>query len=89
MIAECILDEIDHPKLIQKYKGIQADIVRRINEECGLDLSASDAFLLAKLSAAAAAQLPADRKELTTRFKRGDWYRFCLTPYFEEYERRG
>ena len=41
---------------------------------------------LEELPAAAAASLPADRQDLIGRFQRADWYRFCLTPYFEEYE---
>ena len=86
LIAERILDEIDPAQLARKYKRIQADIVAQINQAFELGLSASDAFLLAKLPAAAAARLPADRQELIGRFKRADWYRFCLTPYFEEYE---
>src|SRR5262249_8363238 len=84
LIADRILDEIDQVELTQKYKGIQAGIVQRINEGFALGVSASDAFLLAKLPATAATQLPQERLEWIARFKRGDWYRFCLTPYFEE-----
>jgi histidinol-phosphate/aromatic aminotransferase/cobyric acid decarboxylase-like protein len=88
LIADRILDDMDLPKLAQKYKAVQAKIVKRINGESNLGLSAADAFLLANLPAAAAAELGADGPELIARFKRADWYRFCLTPYFEEYENR-
>jgi histidinol-phosphate/aromatic aminotransferase/cobyric acid decarboxylase-like protein len=87
LIAERILERIDHVRLTQKYKAIQAAIVAQINQEVGLGLTASDAFLLATLPAAAA-QLPEDRREMIGKFKRGDGYRFCLTPYFEEHEKQ-
>jgi histidinol-phosphate/aromatic aminotransferase/cobyric acid decarboxylase-like protein len=87
LIADKILDEVDLAALARKYKALQSDIVARINRASGLGLSPSDAFLLAKLPAATVAQLPADRQEAIHKFRRGDWYRFCLTPYFEEYEK--
>ena len=86
LVADRILDEIDPVALARKYKAIQADIVEQINQSFELGLSASDAFLLAKLSASDAAQLPVERRDVIGKFRRGDWYRFCLTPYFEEYE---
>jgi histidinol-phosphate/aromatic aminotransferase/cobyric acid decarboxylase-like protein len=89
LIADHILDEIDQRELTKKYKGIQAGIVQRINDAFAFGVSAADAFLLAKLPASAAAQLPDERQELIAKFTRGDWYRFCLTPYFEELERQG
>lgn len=87
LVADKILDEIDQARLARKYKTIQTDIVKRINRTLELGLSASDAFLLATLPATAVAQLPPERQDLLRRFKRGAWYRFCLTPYFEAYEK--
>jgi histidinol-phosphate/aromatic aminotransferase/cobyric acid decarboxylase-like protein len=86
LIADRVLTEIDQAQLTRKYKLLQAQIVCRINEQFALGLSASDAFLLAKLRAEQAAQLPPDRRQSLARFRRGDWYRFCLTPYFHELE---
>jgi len=88
LIAEKILDEIDLVGLTRKYKAIQAEIVGRINRVFDLGLSASDAFLLARLPATAAARLGAKRRAMIEGFLRGEWHRFCLTPYFEEYEGR-
>jgi histidinol-phosphate/aromatic aminotransferase/cobyric acid decarboxylase-like protein len=88
LVAEKILDEIDLDGLARKYKVVQARIVEEIEREFGLGLSASDAFLLAKLPAAAAAQLSPEQREAIRRFRRGEWYRFCLTPYFMEREGR-
>jgi histidinol-phosphate/aromatic aminotransferase/cobyric acid decarboxylase-like protein len=87
LIAERILDQIDQARLRRKYKAIQADIVERINQAIGLDLSASDAFLLAKLPAASVTRLSPQQQHAIHKFRRGDGYRFCLTPYFEEYEK--
>jgi histidinol-phosphate/aromatic aminotransferase/cobyric acid decarboxylase-like protein len=87
LVAERILDRIDQAELARKYKAIQLDIVERVNRAFELGLSASDAFLLAKLPATAAAQLLPEQRETIDKFRRGEWYRFCLTPYFEEYER--
>jgi histidinol-phosphate/aromatic aminotransferase/cobyric acid decarboxylase-like protein len=86
LVAERILDRIDQAELARRYKAIQRDIVERVNREFELGLSASDAFLLAKLPAAAAAQLASEQREMIDKFRRGDWYRFCLTPYFLERE---
>ena len=86
LIAEKILDEIDLDGLVLRYKAVQSRIIEEIEREFGLGLSASDAFLLAKLSAAAAVQLAPEQREMIDKFRRGDWYRFCLTPYFLEHE---
>jgi histidinol-phosphate/aromatic aminotransferase/cobyric acid decarboxylase-like protein len=89
LIADRILDTVDHVALTRKYKRLQAAVVQEINEELGLGVSASDAYLLANLPAAAAAKLSRDQQELIAKFERGEWYRFCLTPYFERHEGRG
>lgn len=88
LIAEKILDEIDQPRLANKYKNIQRDIIARINQDCGLELVAADAFLLCNLPASKAELLSPVQQQLIRPFLRGDWYRFCLTPYFEQYESR-
>ena len=86
LIAERIMDRIDRAAMVRKYRAIQASIVERINAAFGMGLSASDAFLLAKLPADDGAQLPAEQRQVIERFRRADWYRFCLTPYFLEKE---
>lgn len=88
LIADRILDTIDLPQLTGKYKCLQAEIVGAINDQLDLSVTASDAFLLARLSVADARQLPEDRLQALARFRRADQYRFCLTPYFQEYEMR-
>lgn len=86
LIAERILDQIDRAELVCKYKAIQAGIIEEINHTFGMDLSTSDAFLLAKLPADAGPQLPAEQRQMIERFRRGKWYRFCLTPYLLKWE---
>jgi len=88
LIADRLLAEIDQTQLTRKYKLVQAEIVREINEQAGLNLSASDAVLLARLSVAGSERLPDVRRQLIGKFRRADGYRFCLTPYFQEHETR-
>lgn len=86
LVAEKILDEINLDGLAYKYKAEQSHIIAEIERAFGLGLSASDAFLLAKLPATDAARLSDEQKETILKFRRGDWYRFCLTPHFLERE---
>lgn len=88
LVARAILDRLDQPAMVKKYKQIQAEIVAQINQDLELGISVSDAFLLAKLPAAAAEGLSQECQTLISRFRRGDWYRFCLTPYFIDFEGR-
>ena len=88
LIADRLLAEIDQASFAQKYKSLQAEIVERINRESSLNLTASDAFLLAKLPLEEANHLPEQRRRHIAKFRRGDWYRFCLTPYFQDLENR-
>jgi hypothetical protein len=46
-------------------------------------------FLLAWMKGCSEQMLTPKQKKMVAEFKRGDLYRFCLTPYFEEIERRG
>jgi histidinol-phosphate/aromatic aminotransferase/cobyric acid decarboxylase-like protein len=87
LIAAKILDELDLDALAHKYKAVQSHIIEEIEREFGLGLSASDAFLLAKLPATSA-QLSPSHREMIGEFMRGEWYRFCLTPYFMAREGR-
>jgi histidinol-phosphate/aromatic aminotransferase/cobyric acid decarboxylase-like protein len=88
LIADAVLQKLDMPGLARKYLAIQESIVGEINQELGLGISASDAFLLATLPASAGAALPKEKRDLLSRFRRDDWYRFCLTPYFLDCEKR-
>jgi histidinol-phosphate/aromatic aminotransferase/cobyric acid decarboxylase-like protein len=82
LIADAVVGGLAPEQLHRTYRPIQEAIVNQIRHDTGLPLQPSDAFLLAHLSAAAAAQLESPQRELIARFRRADGYRFCLTPYF-------
>ncbi len=85
-----IVEEIGPGTLYKRYHAVQSDIIDNINREPGFGLRASDALLLAYLTNEDAARLSADQLEAVERFKRGsEFYRFCLTPYFEIREKQG
>lgn len=69
--------------LVKKYKGIQKEIVDSLVKEYGLPFKESDSFLLAYINEEDLIDVSEDKKEIIKDFKRGNNYRFCLTPYFE------
>lgn len=81
--------DIGPSTLFSKYRPVQEAIIAALNETYGLGMQAADTLLIANLSAANAAALPADKLPLIEQFKRGDWYRFCLTPYLEQADDQG
>ena len=87
LLALKTTQDIGPRKLPEKYKLIQKEIVDEINQEFDLNLTSSDALLLANLRSEDAEPLSPDAKKLIDNFKRGDNYRFCLTPYYERKER--
>jgi histidinol-phosphate/aromatic aminotransferase/cobyric acid decarboxylase-like protein len=92
MIADRVMEEIGSAMTVpQRYKRIQEQIVNAINERHGLGLAPSDAFLLAHRPRGGAhdAALTEEQRESLEPFARGDFYRLCLTKYFEEFERYG
>ncbi len=72
IIADNILDTIKPQYLYNKYKPLQKEIIAEINKRENLNLKPSDAILLAY----------SDKAESLEKFKREDFYRLCLTPYF-------
>jgi len=82
LIADAVVRGLGPEELYRTYRPVQEAIVAQIRQDAGLPLRPSDAFLLAHLPAAAAAELAAPQRELIARFRRADGYRFCLTPYF-------
>jgi histidinol-phosphate/aromatic aminotransferase/cobyric acid decarboxylase-like protein len=82
MIADAVVRTLTPGQLFAAYRPVQASILEEVRQATGLGLRPSDAFLLAHLPAAGAVALDATERELIARFRRGDDYRFCLTPYF-------
>lgn len=78
-----IAEEIGPTRLHERYKGVQYAIIEDINRELGLGMRPSDSFLLAHLRKKDAEKLNPQQLAWIEPFKRGNDYRFCLTPYFE------
>ncbi|MBI2129708.1 aminotransferase class I/II-fold pyridoxal phosphate-dependent enzyme [Candidatus Woesearchaeota archaeon] len=87
LIAERIFDNMKIDELYAKYRPVQKKIIEEINDEFKLAIQPSDAILLGYLPKDDAAKLNPTLQELIAPFERGDNYRFCLTPYYEEKER--
>ncbi len=75
-------------RLYEKYRPVQGKIVDNINRECGLRMRSSDSMLLGHMPGEDASRMGKSANDLIKPFSRGSGYRFCLTPYFEEWERR-
>lgn len=73
--------------LFAKYKKIQKEIVDFLIKEYNLPFKESDSFLLAYINEEDLKDISEEKKELIKDFKRGNNYRFCLTPYFEIWEK--
>src|SRR3989344_2861232 len=81
-----IVEEIPLGTLYTKYRPIQEEIISRINRELSLEMKASDVILLGNISSENAKKMEDKTLEEISLFKRGNVYRFCLTPYFEQME---
>jgi histidinol-phosphate/aromatic aminotransferase/cobyric acid decarboxylase-like protein len=84
MIAEAIVSELNPNEIPEKYKPVQKEIIADINAEHGLGMKPSDAFLLGHITAEHADTLNDSQMKMIEKFKRGNFFRFCLTPYFVE-----
>lgn len=85
--AVALAEQVGPGGLVAALKERQAEAVKRIAEEWGLELEASDAFLVASLAAGGGAELAPAVRALIEPFRRGERYRFCLTPYFHDHDR--
>ncbi len=74
IIADKILSELEPDYLYRRYRPIQNKIIKNINQKYKLNLKPSDAILLANTKDVLSNEM--------LKFKRGKFYRFCLTPYF-------
>jgi hypothetical protein len=81
-----IVEELGVRTLFNKYRPTQEKIISGINKEFGLTIKPSDALLLGYMSQEDAKQLSPEKQEMIEPFKRGEVYRFCLTPYYEQNE---
>ena len=82
-----LVEEIKPGSLYKKYSKIQKKIIDRINKEFKLGMRVSDALLLGYLTEEDTKKLTKEQLSLIEQFKRGNSYRFCLTLYYESYEK--
>ncbi|MBU0980919.1 MAG: hypothetical protein KJ709_09020 [Nanoarchaeota archaeon] len=69
--------------LYEKYRPVQEEIIRGINDELELCLEPSDSLLIANVDRDQLEFYTPEQQEMIKPFKRGNNYRLCLTPYFE------
>ncbi|MBU1201498.1 MAG: hypothetical protein KJ583_01885 [Nanoarchaeota archaeon] len=82
-----LAEDIGPSGLYNKYRPIQKDIINQINKNFSLDMKTSDSYLLGYMRKKDTLHLNREQSLLIKQFERGDNYRFCLTPYFENIER--
>ncbi|MBP9810527.1 aminotransferase class I/II-fold pyridoxal phosphate-dependent enzyme [bacterium] len=87
--ALVLAESIGPDYLYPRYKPVQDAIIAALNARYQLGLVASDVLLLALLGKREAERLSSDQRAMIEPYKRGDYYRFCLTPYFEQAEAQG
>lgn len=86
LIADNIMNTIDPDNLNIKYKYIQMAIIQELRKEYDIPFRASDVVILSYITADDAKNLTLDQLNIISQFKRADGYRFCLKPYFEDFE---
>lgn len=73
-IGEKVLNKFGFGYFYQKYKSLQSETIKTMNQELRTNTSPSDVLLLAQTK-------NCNNPELQ-EYKRHNIYRFCLTPYF-------
>lgn len=84
IIANKVFEKFTARYFFEKYSASKKEILEKIKQETGITLRSGDALLLAYLTESDFEKLTEEQKELVTPFKRGDYYRFCLTKYLVE-----
>jgi len=86
LVMNRILDTITPVQMVAKYKKVQRGIIKNLQEEFELPFQCSDAVLLSYIKDRDLKNIPPKKLKVIEPFRRGDGYRFCLKPYFEEAE---
>jgi len=89
LTAVKIAEEIGPKVLHERYEEKQRVIINKINEKHGLNMLPSDVLLLGNISKRDGEKLSSKKKNTIAEFERAGAYRFCLTPYYEEFEMGG
>lgn len=88
LIAGKIFSKFKPDSFFKKYKKTQKKVLEKIEKDTKISIQASDVVILGFLTKKDAENLSQKQKESIERYKRGDFYRFCLTPYFLETEKK-
>ncbi|KKT83513.1 MAG: hypothetical protein UW80_C0012G0004 [Microgenomates group bacterium GW2011_GWC1_44_9] len=87
IIADKVFGTFTSDYFYKKYSPVQKEILKQIKDETGIRLRQSDVLLLGYLTEGDFEILRDEQKEMVAPFKRGEYYRFCLTQYFLEREK--
>lgn len=86
IIVDKVFSKFNSMYFYDKYSKLQPLILNKIKEDTGITLNASDVPLLAYITKEEFQKLNEEQKSLVEKFKRKNYYRFCLTRYFLEME---
>ena len=78
-----VIESLGLTTLYERYRGTQCSIVEALRARFQINWEISDALLITTLSRSAC---PPRYRDQFKPYLRGERYRFCLTPYFEQVE---
>lgn len=87
ILAAKVAEEIGPNKLYPLYCSRQKEITNYLTKELELEVRPADAILIG--NSYDSNKMTSHQKGIIEPFKRGQGYRFCLTPYFEDLENKG
>ncbi len=82
IVGQKIIAKYPYPYLFNKYRTKQKKALACLKEETGLEVHASDVLLLGYLP-----KNEATKPAALVTYRRGQTFRFCLTPYFLKLEK--
>ena len=83
LIADKIINSINPDKMVAKYKPVQEEIVKNLQKDIP-SMECSDALIISHIKKERINEIPNNILQEIEIYKRGNGYRFCLTPYFRE-----
>lgn len=86
IIAGKVFEKFTSRYFFEKYSKVKERILGKIAKETGIVMKSSDVLPLGYLTESDFEKLSEEQKKLVAPFKRGHYYRFCLTRYFLERE---
>lgn len=87
IIADRLLSRIKRDSLWKKYIPIQRKIVGVLRKRFGVPIEPADVFILGNMRLEAMRGVSPGVRRSFRKYRRGDSYRLCLTPYFLFHEK--